>query len=209
MQKGASALTDAELLTILIGSGTTKKSALDLAREVLALAGDNLRELGRVSVTELQTINGIGDARAITICAAMELGRRRQVSEGLERKKINSPKEALNIVMPILQDLNYEACWVLYMNYAGLILKHEILSMGGMTGTVVDARMILKNCLLINASKIIIAHNHPSGSKMPSDSDKLLTAKLREGAALLDILLLDHLIIAGHEFLSMADEGYV
>lgn len=209
MQKGASALTDAELLTILIASGTKKKSAMDLAREVLALAGDNLRELGRLSIQELQQINGIGDARAIAICAAMELGRRRQVSEGIERKKINKSTEAVSIIMPMLQDLNHEAFIVVYLNQASKILKHEFISSGGITATVVDIKMILKNCLLYNANQIIVAHNHPSGSKKPSDADKYLTAKLKEGAALMDIKLLDHLIIAGHDFLSMSDEGFM
>ena len=209
MQKGASALTDVELLTILISSGNKEKSAMDLASDVLALAGNNLRELGRLNLHELQKIKGIGAAKAITICAAMELGRRRQIGEGIDRKKINKSTEAVSIIMPMLQDLNHEAFCVLYLNQASKILKHELISNGGISATVVDVRMILKNCLLYNASQIIIAHNHPSGSKKPSDADKYLTAKLKEGAALMDIRVLDHLIIAGHDFLSMSDEGYM
>lgn len=209
LQKGASALADAELLTILISSGTREKSAMDLAREVLLLAGGNLRELGRLNVQELQKIKGIGEARAITICAAMELGRRRQVSEGIDRKKIHKSTEAVSIIMPMLQDLNHEVFCVVYLNQASKILKHEVLSSGGITATIVDIKMILKNCLLYNANQIIVAHNHPSGSKKPSDADKYLTTKLKESAELMDIKLLDHLIIAGHDFLSMSDEGFM
>jgi DNA repair protein RadC len=209
LAKGASALSDVELLTILIASGNREKSAMDLASDVLALAGDNLRELGRLSIQELQKIKGIGDAKAITICAAMELGRRRQIGEGIDRKKINKSTEAVSIIMPMLQDLNHEVFCVVYLNQASKILKTELISSGGITATVVDVRMILKNCLLYNSNQIIIAHNHPSGSKKPSDADKYLTAKLKEGAALMEIRLLDHLIIAGNEFLSMSDEGYM
>jgi DNA repair protein RadC len=209
LHKGASALKDTELLAILISTGTKKRSALDLAGEILGLAGGNLRELGRLSVHEFQKINGIGEAKAITICAAMELGRRRQISEGIERKKINKSNEAVSIIMPMLQDLNHEAFCVVYLNQAGMILKHELVSNGGITATVVDIRMILKNCLLYNSNKIIIAHNHPSGSKKPSDADIYLTTKLKDGAALMDILLLDHFIIAGNEYLSMSDDGYM
>ncbi len=209
MAKGASALSDAELLTILISTGSKEKSALDLAGEVLALAGDNLRELGRLNVSELKQIKGIGEAKAVTICAALELGRRRQISEGMDRKIINKSTEAVSIVMPLLQDLNYEAFCVVYLNHSSKVMKHELISHGGITATVVDIRMILKNSLLYNANQIIIAHNHPSGSKTPSEADKYLTTKLKESAALMDIKLLDHLIIAGHDFLSMSDEGYM
>lgn len=209
LHKGAAALSDVELLTILISSGTREKSAKDLASEVLALAGDNLRELGLLSIQELQKVKGIGDARAITICAAMELGRRRQVSEGMERKKVSRSADAVTILMPLLQDLNHEVFCVLYMNQASKVLRHELISSGGMTATVVDIRMILKNCLLYNANQIIIAHNHPSGNTRPSEADKNLTTRLKESAALMDIKLLDHVIIAGHDYLSMSDEGII
>jgi DNA repair protein RadC len=209
MQKGASALTDAELLAILISSGTREKSALDLAREMLELAHKNLPELGRLNVQELQKIKGIGQARAITICAAMELGRRRQVSDGPDRTSINNSAAAAKIIVPHLQDLNHEVFYVLYLNQASRLLREEKISSGGLTATVADIRMVLKNCLLYNANQVIVAHNHPSGSKKPSDADRALTAKLKEAAALMDIKLVDHLIIAGQEYLSMADEGMV
>jgi DNA repair protein RadC len=209
MNKGAAALSDAELLTILISSGTKEKSAKDLAREVLALAGDNLRELGKLNLHELQTIKGIGEARAITICAAMELGRRRQISEGIQRGSINKSSEAINILMPLMQDLNHEVFCIVYLNTTSKIIKHEFISSGGINATVVDVRMILKNCLLYNASQFIAAHNHPSGSTKPSEADIRLTVKLRDAAAVMDIKLLDHIIIAGHNFLSLSDEGFM
>ena len=208
-QKGAAALSDAELLAILIGSGTPKRSALDLARETLQLAGNNLLQLGRLSLEELQQTNGIGEARAITIAAAMELGRRRQISEMPERPIMKKSREVVPFIMPLLQDLNHEVCLVLYLNHASKLIRQEFISSGGLTGTVVDIRMILKNCLLYNASQLIIAHNHPSGNKRASEADKQITQKLNEAAKLMDILLLDHIIIAGNEYLSMSDEGLI
>lgn len=171
------------------------------------MANNNLKELGRLNVLELQKVKGIGEARGITICAAMELGRRRQISEGLERITIQSSKEAASIVLPLLQDLNHEVFCVIYLNQARRVLKYELISSGGITSTVVDVRMILKNCLLYNANQMIIAHNHPSGSTKPSVADKELTNRLSEAAKLMDIKLLDHLIIAGGEYLSLSDEG--
>ncbi len=207
LHKGAAALTDAELLGILIASGTPQRSAIDLARDILALAGGNIRELGRISIKELQKVKGIGEARAIAISAALELGRRRQMSEGLDRPSIRSSKDALPILMPLLQDLNHESFCVLYLNTAGKLLRHELISSGGLTATVADIRLILKNALLQNANQLIIAHNHPSGNKQASTADIELTRKLNEAAALMDIRLLDHIIVAGHAHLSLADEG--
>lgn len=206
LQKGTASLSDSELLAILISSGTKEKSALDLAREVLAMAENNLQVLGRLSLTELKRTKGIGEARAITIAAALELGRRRQLSAGMERPVITGSDAAAEIVIPLLQDLNHEAFCVLYLNQANKVLRHEIVSQGGMTGVIADIRLILKNALLHNANQLIIAHNHPSGNKQPSGADKELTRKLKESAALMDIRLLDHLIVAGNNYLSMADE---
>jgi len=209
LQKGAAALTDAELLAILIVTGTKKRSALELARDVLGLANNNLREMGRINVKELQKINGIGEAKAITICAAMELGRRRQLSDGPHRLTVNSSAHAARLIIPHLQDLTHEVFYVLYLNHASKLVKEEIISSGGLTATVADVRIILKHCLLYNASQILMAHNHPSGSKKPSESDIRLTHKIREAAAVMDIRLIDHLVIAGGEYLSMADEGLI
>lgn len=208
-QKGASALTDAELLAILISSGTPKRSALDLARDVLGLANNELRDIGRLSVTELQKVKGIGTARAITIAAALELGRRRQLSETPDRQSVNNTAVAARMVMPHLQDLNHEVFYVLYLNHNNKLLKEEKISSGGYTQTTVDVRMILKSCLLHNASRMIIAHNHPSGSKKPSESDIRLTGQIKEAARLMEIQLIDHIIVAGSEYLSMADEGLI
>jgi len=209
LQKSAASLTDAELLAILISSGTKEKSALDLAREILALANNNLQQLGRLSVLELQKTKGIGEARAITIAAAMELGRRRQMSAGLERATITKSADAAEIVIPLLGDLNHEVFCVLYLNQANKVLRHEVISSGGLTGTVADTRIVLKNALLQNANQLIIAHNHPSGNSKPSAADKDLTKKLKEAAALMDIKLLDHLIVTGTTYLSLADEGLI
>lgn len=209
LQKTAASLTDAELLAILISSGTKEKSALDLAREVLALANNNLQQLGRLGVLELQKTKGIGEARAITIAAALELGRRRQMSAALERPTITKSADAAEIVVPLLGDLNHEVFCVLYLNQANKVLRHELISSGGLTGTVADIRIVLKNALLHNANQLIIAHNHPSGNNKVSAADKDLTNKLKEAATIMDIKLLDHLIVTGTTYLSFADEGLI
>lgn len=207
MHLGAMALSDAELLAILISSGTKERSAIDLARDILLLAGNNLHQLGRLSLKELQQTKGIGEARAITIAAALELGRRRQVNEGLQRSTIQSSKEAADLLLPLLRDFNHEVFYVLYLNRSNKLIKYEPISYGGINGTVADIRIILKQALLHQASQLIVAHNHPSGSLKPSEADKQLTQKLKAAAALMDIGLIDHLIIGDTQFLSFADEG--
>jgi DNA repair protein RadC len=207
--KGAATLSDAELLAILIASGTREKSAVDLARELMALANHNLHQFGQLSIKELQQVKGIGEARAITIAAAMELGRRRQIGAALDKQFVQCADDAAALLFPLLQDLQHEMFCVLYLNNAQLLIKHEFVSSGGLTATVADIRMILKNALLCNASKLIVAHNHPSGNKKPSDADKKLTKKLQEAAAQMDIQLVDHIIVAGKEFTSLANEGYI
>lgn len=207
LTKGASALSNTELLAILIGSGTKQKSAVDLSRELLAIANNNLNEFGKLGLGELQQIKGIGEARAITIAATMELGRRRQIGSVLDKEFIKGPEEAAELLLPLMQDLNHEIFCVLYLNNAQLLIKHELISSGGLTATVVDIRMILKNALLCNASKIIVAHNHPSGNKKPSEADKKLTHKLKDAAVQMDIELVDHILIAGNSFVSFANEG--
>ncbi len=209
LHKGPGSLTDAELLAILIGSGGAQRSALDLARDVLALAGRNLYELGRLPVTDFQKIKGIGAARAITIGAALELGRRRQINEGLQRPSIRTSRDAADIVRPLLADLNHEVFCVLYLNQSNKVLRHELVSSGGLTGTVADIRIILKNALLHQANGLILAHNHPSGNPGPSQADKELTRRIKEAATLMDIRLLDHLIVAQTTCFSMQDEGLI
>lgn len=207
LQKGPTSLSDSELLGILVASGTRERSAIELAKDILALASNNLLELGRLSVKELQKIKGIGEARAITICAAMELGRRRQISEGLDRSAIQSSRDAAQLLAPLLRDLNHEAFCVLYLNNAGKLIKHEMVSNGGMTATVADIRMILKHAILLNATRMVVGHNHPSGNKKPSNADITLTKKIAEASRIMDIELLDHIIIAGSDYVSLADEG--
>ncbi len=207
--KGAEALSDAELLAILLGTGTVKRSAVDLARDILGLAQNNLIQLGRLDIKELQRINGIGEAKAITVKAAMELGRRRQVGEVLERPTISKSDDAAKILVPLMQDLNHEVFYVIYLNHSRKVLKIEMISSGGFTGTVADIKMILKNCLLNNANQLVIGHNHPSGTKKPSEADKSITIRLRDSANMMDIKLLDHIIVAGNDFLSMSDEGII
>jgi DNA repair protein RadC len=209
LHKGPGSLSDAELLAILISSGTRERSAIDLARDILAQAHNNLQELGRLSLKELQQTKGIGAARAIAIAAALELGNRRQSREGLQRRVIQQSKEAAEILMPLLKDYTHEVFCVLYLNQANKFIKHEIISSGGLTGTVADIRIILKHALMNHSNQIIIAHNHPSGSLQPSAADKELTRKLKESAALMDIKLLDHLIVAGTSYLSLNDEGFM
>lgn len=209
VQKGPSALSNAELLAILISSGTKKRSALDLAKDILKLADDQLHQLGRLSVEELQQTNGIGEARAITIAAALELGRRRQMSAGLAQQTIGQSKDAAEILIPLMCDLPHEVFYVLYLSTANAVIRFEHIGKGGLSSTVADIRIILKNALLNNASKLIVAHNHPSGNLKASREDIAMTDKLKEAARLMDIKLLDHLIIGGNNYSSMADEGLI
>lgn len=207
LHKGASVLSDAELLAILISSGTKEKSALDLAREVLRQADNDLHTLGRISVKELQQTKGIGEARAITIAAALELGRRRQMSAGLSRQSITQSKDAAEIFIPLMRDLGHEVFYVLYLSQSSSVIRCENIGKGGLTGTVADIRIILKNALLYSAARLIVGHNHPSGNLKPSREDIAMTTKLKEAATLMDIKLLDHIIVGNNNYCSMADEG--
>lgn len=207
LHKGAASLSDTELLAILINSGTKEHSAIDLARDILSRAHNHLHELGRLSLKELQQTKGIGEARAITIAAALEIGKRRQVGEALQRPIINSSKDAAALIVPLLCDLTHEAFYVLYLNQSNRVIRHEMISTGGLTGTVADTRIILKNALLHNANQLVIAHNHPSGNLQPSAADRQLTQKIKDAALMMDIKLIDHLIIGGTKYLSFGDEG--
>ena len=209
LHKGPPALSDAELLAILISSGTKEKSALDLARDTLKLADNNLHGLGRLSVQELQQTKGIGEARAITIAAALELGRRRQMAAGLSKQAITQSKDAAEILIPLMRDLSHEVFYVLYLSQSSSLLRLENIGKGGLTSTVADIRIILKNALLHGAARLIVAHNHPSGNLKASKEDIAMTAKLKEAATLMDIKLLDHLIIGDNNYCSMADEGLI
>lgn len=207
MTKGRAALSDAELLAILIRSGNREKTAVELAKEILADAENKLNELSRLSVGQLMKYKGIGEAKAITIIAALELGRRRRGEEALERKKITSSKSVFEVLQPIIGDLNHEEFWILYLNNSNKILRKMQLSKGGITGTLVDVRLTYKNALEIGATSVILAHNHPSGTLKPSQPDLNLTKKLKIAGESLDIKVLDHLIITQNAYFSFADEG--
>lgn len=207
LMKGKAALSDAELIAIVIGSGSRNKSAVELAQEILSQSENKLNELGRVSVNQLMKFKGIGEAKAITIVAALELGRRRRGKEALVRDKVTSSSSVFEVMQPILGDLNHEEFWVIYLNNSNKILTKEQSTKGGMTGTLVDPRRIFSRALEIGATCIILAHNHPSGTLKPSQADKNLTRKLKTGGDYLDIKVLDHLIITQSAYFSFADEG--
>jgi DNA repair protein RadC len=205
--KGRTALSDAELIAILIGSGSRNESAVSLSQRILASVSNNLSELGRLSIPELMEFKGIGEAKAISIAAAMELGRRRRTGEALERKKITSSNSVFEYVQPIIGELPHEEFWILYLNNSNKIIKSAQLSKGGITGTVVDVRLAFKDALQLGAVGIILAHNHPSGTLKPSQADIQLTKKLKTAGDSLDIKVLDHLIITEKAYFSFADEN--
>ena len=207
MLKGIAALSDAELIAILINSGTAELSAVDVARMVLEGVGNNLHELAKRSVKDLSKFRGIGAARAISIVAALELGRRRREQAPADRSRITCSRDAYEQLRPYLMDKPHEEFWILLLNRANEVLRPVQISAGGLSGTVADPRMIFKVGLEYLACGVILAHNHPSGNLTPSQADRDLTRKLKEGGRLLDIPILDHLIISDHTYLSFADEG--
>lgn len=207
--KGAAILSDAELLAILIHHGTRDKTAVELGREICRLVDNNLTELGKLSVKELMKIKGIGEAKAIAIVAAMELGRRRQASSSLEKTLITHSGDVARYLQTLLQDFRQEVFAVLFLNRANKINHFEIISRGGITGTVADPRVILKKALEEDAVNIILCHNHPSGSLNPSRADEELTLKIREAAKFLDIKVIDHIIVSEEGYYSFADSGLI
>jgi DNA repair protein RadC len=207
--KGTSALSDAELVAILIGSGTPKLSAVELSKKILLQGNNNLNELARLSVRDLMKIKGIGEAKAITIVAALELGRRRKEQDPEEKPKITSSKDAFDLLKGDMMDLPKEEFWVLLLNRANRVTKKKRVSEGGVSGTVADPKIIFKMALEELASGVIVAHNHPSGNLQASQSDLDLTKKLKEAGKFLEIQLLDHIIIANQKYLSFADEGMI
>ena len=209
MQKGASALSDAELLAILIGSGNTKETAVELCRRILHDTHDNLNELARLSISELCVYKGIGEAKAITIVAALELGKRRKSSEFLDRKQIKNSSDLFELFQPLLIDLKHEEFWVGLLNNANKVLETRKLTQGGMKQTVVDIPMLLKMALEKSASAMIVAHNHPSAQAYPSNEDVNITKRIQEGCKAIGINFLDHIIVAGGKYYSFADEGKI
>lgn len=207
LMKGPESLSDSELLAILIGNGTRSKSAIDLAKEVLNLGKNNLPELGKLTVKQLMKIKGIGEAKAITIVAALEIGRRRQALNFLDKEIIKSSTDVARYFQTLLSDHHHEVFAVLFLNRANKVNHFEIVSEGGITGTVADPRIILKKALEQNAVSLILCHNHPSGNLKPSKADEELTQKIKEAAKFFDIKILDHVIVSEAGYYSFADEG--
>ncbi|OIN59686.1 RadC family protein [Arsenicibacter rosenii] len=207
MYKGKAALSEAELIAILIGSGTAELSAVDVSRIIMQSVSNNLNELARLSIKDLSRFKGIGEAKAITIIAALELGRRRKEQDRLQRRRITCSRDAYEELVPHLLDKPHEEFWILLLNRANEVLRPVQVSAGGVSGTVADPKMIFKFALEHLASGMILSHNHPSGNRMPSQADKELTRKLREAGKLLDIPVLDHLIFTDKAYFSFADEG--
>jgi DNA repair protein RadC len=207
LAKGIASLSDAELIAIIISSGTKEESAVDVSKKILNLVSNNLNELGKLGIAELKKIKGIGEAKAISIVAALELGRRRKVSEVTERIKITSSNAIYQLFHPLLADLPHEEFWVVFLNRSNKIIDKQKISQGGISGTVTDVRIILKMAIEKFATSLILCHNHPSGNNKPSDADITITKKIKESGILMDITLLDHLIITDGNYYSFADEG--
>ena len=207
MLKGKSVLSDAELIAILIGSGSRNESAVDLSKRILASVDTNLNALGKLSISQLIAFKGIGEAKAISIIAALELGRRRRSEDALELKKVTSSKVIFEIMQPIIGELPHEEFWIIYLNNSNKIISKSQLSKGGITGTLVDVRIVFKTALEMGATALILCHNHPSGTLVPSDADKQITRKLKLAGESLEIKVLDHLIVTEASYFSFADEG--
>jgi len=207
--KGKASLSDAELLSLIIGSGIQGNNSLDIAKKVLASSANNLSDLWRRSFTDLRQIEGIGKGKAVQILAMMELGRRRSESEVFAKAKISTSRDAYDILHAVLGDLPYEEFWMLILNKANKVIRKIKISEGGISGTVVDPKKIFKISLDFHASSIILGHNHPSGNLQPSEADIKITKKLKDSGILLDISVLDHLIIGDDRYYSFADEGAI
>ncbi len=206
LKKGVIALSDAELIAILIGSGNRTESAVDLSKRILNEVKNNLDELGKLNIKDLMQFKGIGEAKAIGIIAALEIGRRRNLSKALDKKEIHSSIDVFELLSPILSDLDIEEFWVIILKKNRVVAQEKI-GTGGLDTSIVDIRLMMKTLLEKNATAFIIAHNHPSGNKNPGKSDQKITAKIKEASKILNIELLDHLIIANQNYFSFADEG--
>lgn len=207
LQKGKLSLSDAELIAILIGSGSRDESAVQLSKRILSSGKNNLNELGKLSVQQLCGFKGIGSAKAVAIIAALELGRRRRIEEALERKKITSSVSVFELMQPVIGELPHEEFWIIYLNNSNKVIEQLQLSKGGITGTLVDVRLTLRKALELGATALILVHNHPSGTLLASEPDKQLTRKLKTAAQSLDIKVLDHVIVTENSYFSFADEG--
>ena len=205
--KGARSLRNAELMAILIGSGTVQETAVDLSKRILASVGHDLQSVGKLSITQLMRFKGIGEAKSIKIAAAMEISCRRRETDQKKLDKINTSRSVFEIMNPLLGHLSHEEFWVLFLNNSNKILAKTHLSKGGMTSTIVDVRIVMKQALEHSATAIVLVHNHPSGVPNPSESDTLLTEKFKSAAESLDIRVLDHIIVTEKNYFSFADES--
>ena len=207
MLKGKTALSDAELIAILIGSGSRNESAVELSKRILKSVDNNLNALGKLSVKQLMTFKGIGEAKAVTIAAAAELGRRRREEDTVDLKKVTSSKAVYEIMQPLIGELPHEEFWVLYLNNSNKVIYKSQLSKGGITGTIVDVRLAFKLALEHNATGMILVHNHPSGALQASEPDRQITKQMQQAGQSLSVNILDHVIVTEKAYLSFADEG--
>lgn len=207
--KGKQSLSNAELLAILIATGTRNESAVDLARKILLLTSENLNELGKLSINDLKKVKGIGEAKALTIAAALELGRRRKEEEAKEVQIITNSREAFQYFDPLLSDLPHEEFWILLLARNRKVITRKKISEGGIAGTVVDIKIIMKHALENLASFIVLCHNHPSGNLNPSDADLSITKKLVQAARILDLDVVDHIIVANNKYYSLGDNNQI
>ena len=205
--KGKAAVSDSELLAVLIGSGSRNESAVQLCQRILASTDHNLNRLGKMSIAQLTQFKGIGEAKAISIAAALELGRRRRAEDVVASNKITSSKAVFDIMQPIIGELPHEEFWVLYLNNSNKVIYKAQLSKGGITGTVVDIRLLFKMALEQNATALLLIHNHPSGKLMASEADIQITKKIKQAGQTLEIQVLDHIIITENGYLSFQDTG--
>lgn len=209
IEKGKAALSDAELLAILIGSGNPQETAVDLSKRILNSVSNNLNSLAKLSLNQLMSFKGIGEAKAVSIITSLELGKRRQYEEIGEKRSISSSKDVYHIISPFLSDLAHEEFWVVYLNNSNKVLQLYQISKGGLTSTIVDVRLLYKRALELSAVALILCHNHPSGKWQPSAADKEITKKIKRAGESLDIKLLDHLIVSQKSYFSFADEGII
>jgi len=207
--KGPSALSNAELLAILIGSGTKEVSALAVAQNIMEKSQNSLNILGKKTIKDLQKEKGIGEARSISIMAALEIGKRRKLEDAKDIKQITSSQQAYDYFQPILCDLPHEEFWVLFLNRSNGVIESFNMSKGGTSGTVIDVRIIMKRGIELLASSIVLGHNHPSGNAKPSQADKDITLKIKEAGKLIEINVVDHIIVCEHNYFSFADEGLI
>jgi DNA repair protein RadC len=205
--KGTVSLSDAELLSIIIGSGVSGENSLDIAMKILSICGNNLCEFWKFGVSDLQKIKGIGEKRAVKICAMFALARRRNESEVILKDKISKSTDAFEIFKSLIGDLPYEEFWILMLSKANKVIKKVRISEGGVSGTVVDPKKIYKIALDHHASSLILGHNHPSGNIQPSEADNKITKKIKDCGILLDVAVLDHIIVGDDRYYSFADEG--